>query len=72
MEGGVRAKIVARFLHRSSALCQPANVTAPADHLVSVFYLLVETDDYSALCSLLSAVPMKQEFDIKPMNLSRL
>ncbi|GIM47124.1 hypothetical protein DNHGIG_26730 [Collibacillus ludicampi] len=40
-------------------------VTGASDH---VFYLLVETDDYSALCSLLSAVPMKQEFVIKPVR----
>jgi hypothetical protein len=41
-------------------------VTGAPDH---VFYLLVETNDYSALCSLLSAVPIKQEFDIKPVRL---
>jgi hypothetical protein len=41
-------------------------VTAAPDHL---FYLLVEADNYSAICTLLSAVPMKQEFDIKPVRL---
>jgi hypothetical protein len=33
-----------------------------------VFYLLLEADDYSAVCSLLCSIPMKQEFDIKPVR----
>lgn len=41
-------------------------VTAAPDH---IFYLLVEVDDYSGLCTLLSKIPMKQEFDIKPVRL---
>jgi hypothetical protein len=32
------------------------------------FYLLIEADDYMAVCALLSAVPIKQEFDIKPVR----
>lgn len=40
-------------------------VNGAPDH---VFYLLVETDDYTALCQLLGSVPMKQDFDIRPVR----
>jgi hypothetical protein len=41
---------------------------AVAGHPDHVFYMLIESDDYSAVCVMLSAVPMKQEFDIKPVR----
>ncbi|WP_067936975.1 hypothetical protein [Alicyclobacillus kakegawensis] len=41
-------------------------------HPDHVFYLLVESNDLTAVCALLSAVPMKQEFDIKPVRLLEL
>lgn len=40
-------------------------VNGHPDH---VFYLLVEADDLTAVCSLLCEIPMKQGFDIKPVR----
>jgi hypothetical protein len=37
-------------------------------HPDHVFYFLVEANDLTSVCALLSAVPMKQEFDIKPVR----
>lgn len=41
---------------------------AVAGHPDHVFYLLVEADDLTPICVLLCSVPMKQEFDIKPVR----
>lgn len=40
-------------------------VTGHPDH---VFYFLVEAEDSGSLCSVLTAIPMRQEFDIKPVR----
>ncbi|GMA51602.1 hypothetical protein GCM10025857_29590 [Alicyclobacillus contaminans] len=45
---------------------------AAMGHPDHVFYLLVEADNLTSVCALLSAVPMKQEFDIKPVRLMEL
>ena len=40
-------------------------VTGHPEH---VFYILVEAEDSGSLCSVLTAIPMQQEFDIKPVR----
>lgn len=60
------------FLPSVPTLCEELDlhihyaVTAAPEHL---FYFLIETNDYSALCTFLSKVPMKQDFEVKPVRL---
>ena len=59
------------FLPTMPSRCQELDVKvhfAVAGHPDHVFYLLVEADDLTAICTLLCEVPMKQEFDIKPVR----
>lgn len=60
------------FLPTMPSRCQELDVKvhfAVAGHPDHVFYLLVEADDLTAICTLLCEVPMKQEFDIKPVRM---
>lgn len=59
------------FLPTMPSRCQELDVKvhfAVAGHPDHVFYLLVEADDLTPVCTLLCEVPMKQEFDIKPVR----
>ena len=59
------------FLPTMPSRCQELDVKvhfAVAGHPDHVFYLLVEADDLTSICTLLCEVPMKQEFDIKPVR----
>ena len=59
------------FLQTMPSRCQELGVKvhfAVAGHPDHVFYLLVEADDLTPICTLLCEVPMKQEFDIKPVR----
>lgn len=59
------------FLPSMQQLCQEHSVklhyvvTGHPDH---VFYILVEAEDSGSLCSVLTAIPIQQEFDIKPVR----
>lgn len=59
------------FLPSIQQLCKEHSVklhyvvTGHPDH---VFYILVEAEDSGSLCSVLTAIPMQQEFDIKPVR----
>jgi hypothetical protein len=37
-------------------------------HPEHVYYLLVEADDLTNVCTLLCEIPMKQDFDVKPVR----
>jgi sugar phosphate isomerase/epimerase len=59
------------FLPSVATRCEELGVKihfAVMGHPDHVFFLLVEADDLAPVCALLSAVPMKQEFDIKPVR----
>ncbi|MCY0894179.1 MAG: hypothetical protein OWR52_11855 [Acidibacillus sp.] len=59
------------FLQTMPNRCQELGVKvhfAVAGHPDHVFYLLVEADDLTSTCTLLCEVPMKQEFDSKPVR----
>ncbi len=59
------------FLPTIASRCEELEVKvhfAVAGHPDHVFYLLVEADDLTPVCTLLCEVPMKQEFDIKPVR----
>jgi len=59
------------FLQCIPSRCEELGVKvhfAVAGHPDHVFYLLVEADDLTPVCTLLCEVPMKQEFDIKPVR----
>lgn len=59
------------FLPLVQPLCEEHSVKlhyVVTGHPEHVFYLLVEAEDSGSLCSVLTAIPMKQEFDIKPVR----
>lgn len=60
-----------KFLPCISSRCEELGVKvhfAVAGHPDHVFYLRLEADDLTPVCTLLCEVPMKQEFDIKPVR----
>lgn len=59
------------FLVSSPERCKELGIKvhfAVVGHPDHVFYFLVEADDLTSVCVLLCDMPMKQEFDVKPVR----
>ena len=66
----IRQKLQA-FMLTVPSRCEEFGVKvhfAVAGHPDHVFYLLVEADDLTPVCALLCEIPMKQEFDVRPVR----
>lgn len=66
-----RREALQAFIPIVSSRCEELGVKlhfAVAAHPDHVFFFLVEADDLISVCALLAEVPMKQEFDLKPVR----
>jgi hypothetical protein len=62
------------FLPTLPSLCMDLGIklhSAVTGHPEHVFYFLVEADDHASLCTFLCSIPLKQEFEIKPVRTVR-